>query len=116
MEKCCAQIDVTGASRSDEGLYLRLTTECLKSQAQAERYEAKIDKLKERIDRGQDPEDARPGGSSDIGSANFGVVLIEARSAAVRSAELNKWKRWRPASSSTASSRSPTISTVTDDK
>ena len=33
--------------------------------------------LKEAIDRGEDPEDARPGASSEIGSARFGTVLIE---------------------------------------
>ena len=33
--------------------------------------------LKEAIDRGEDPEDARPGASSEIESARFGTVLIE---------------------------------------
>ena len=33
--------------------------------------------LKEAIDRGEDPEDARPGASSEVGSARFGTILIE---------------------------------------
>ena len=32
--------------------------------------------LKEAIDRGEDPEDARPGASSEVGSARFGTILI----------------------------------------
>ena len=40
-------------------------------------YGDALDWLKEAIDRGEDPEDARPGASSEIGSARFGTVLIE---------------------------------------
>ena len=36
-----------------------------------------LDWLKEAIDRGEDLEDARPGESSEIGSARFGTALIE---------------------------------------
>merc|ERR1712138_239637 len=39
-------------------------------------YGDALDWLKEAIDRGEDPEDARPGASSEIGSARFGTVLI----------------------------------------
>ena len=40
-------------------------------------YGDALDWLKEAIDRGEGPEDARPGTSSEIGSARFGTVLIE---------------------------------------
>ena len=40
-------------------------------------YGDALDWLKEAIDRGEDPEDARPGESSEIGSARFGTALIE---------------------------------------
>ena len=40
-------------------------------------YGTALDKLKECIDRGQDPEDVRPGAASDISAAHFGTALIE---------------------------------------
>ena len=40
-------------------------------------YGDALDWLKEAIDRGEDPEDARPGASWEAGSARSGTVLIE---------------------------------------
>ena len=40
-------------------------------------YGKALDKLKEFIDRGVDPEDARPGAASEINTSHFGTVLIE---------------------------------------
>ena len=39
-------------------------------------YGKALDKFKERIDRGEDPEDVRPGSSSDWSAAHFGPVLV----------------------------------------
>ena len=40
-------------------------------------YGAALDRLKECVDMGQDPEDIRPGAASGIGAAHFGTALIE---------------------------------------
>ena len=40
-------------------------------------YGKALDRLKECIDRGEDPEDARPGAASDWTAAHFGPVLVE---------------------------------------
>ena len=40
-------------------------------------YGKALERLKECIDRGEDPEDARPGACSDWSSAHFGPTLVE---------------------------------------
>ena len=40
-------------------------------------YGRALDRFKERIDRGEDPEDVRPGASSDWSAAHLGPVLVE---------------------------------------